>query len=196
MDIMEIIKGRRSIRKFKQRRVNRKILDDLVEGARLAPSAANVQPLRYIIVDDPSYADDVFESLTWAGYLSPEGTPKEGEKPTAYIVVLETGKGGSNTHRDAGAAIQNILLGAWSYGVASCWIGAIDREDLANTLDLPKDIKINAVVALGYPDEEAKVVDVAKNGSIKYYKDEDWVTHVPKRKLEDILSYNEYKGKA
>ena len=185
---MNIIKGRRTIRKYKQDRLDSSILRDLVDGARLAPSAANLQPLEYIVVDQPELLDKVFYTLSWAGYLSPEGTPKEGEKPVAYIIVLVTGKTGAYTNHDIGAAVQNILLGAWSYGVGSCWFGSVKRDKLAQEFDIGENVKIDSVIALGYPAEESVWED--EKGSIKYYKDEDNVLHVPKRKLSDICHWN------
>ena len=188
MDIMDIIKGRRTIRKYKQDRIDRAILTDLIDGARLAPSAANLQPLEYIVVDQPDLLDQVFDTLSWAGYIAPHGNPKEGEKPIAYIIVLVTGKSGAFTGHDVGAAVQNILLGAWSYGIGSCWFGSVKRDKLAQALDISDDVKIDSVIALGYPAE--KSVWEEEQGSIKYYKDKDNVLHVPKRKLSDICHWN------
>ena len=189
MQVMEIIKGRRTIRKYKQERIDPAILKDLVDGARLAPSAANRQPLEYLIVDDPEKLDKVFETLSWAGYIKPEGDPKEGEQPVAYIIVLINKEVGSpRPAKDAGAAIQNILLGAYAYGIGSCWLGSVDRKKLRESLFIPEKYEIDDVVALGYPAEES--VWEEEKGSTKYYKDENKVLHVPKRKLDSILHYN------
>jgi len=189
MEMMEIIKGRRTIRKYRQERIDPTILKDLVDGARLAPSAANRQPLEYLVVDDPEKLDKVFETLSWAGYIRPEGDPKEGEKPIAYIIVLVNKEVGvSKPAKDVGAAIQNILLGAYAYGIGSCWIGSVDRNKLRENLSIPEKYEIDDVVALGYPAE--KSVWEEEQGSIKYYKDENKVLHVPKRKLDSIMHYN------
>lgn len=189
MQVMDAIKERRTIRKYQQKQIERSILEDLVDGARLAPSAANRQPLEYLVVDDPGLLDKVFETLKWAGYIKPEGDPKEGEKPVAYIIVLINKEVGvSKPHKDCGAAIQNILLGAYSYGIGSCWIGSVDRKQLKESLSIPDKYEIDDVVALGYPAEES--VWEEEKGSIKYYKDENKVLHVPKRKLDDIMHFN------
>jgi len=189
MQMMDIIKGRRTIRKYQQKKIDRAILEDLVDGARLAPSASNRQPLEYLVVDDPGMLDKVFETLSWAGYIRPEGNPKEGEKPVAYIIVLINKElGVSNPHKDCGAAIQNILLGAYSYGIGTCWIGSVNRKQLRENLSIPDKYEIDDVVALGYPAEES--VWEEEKGSIKYYKDENKVLHVPKRKLDSILHFN------
>ncbi|HZJ83086.1 MAG TPA: nitroreductase family protein [Clostridia bacterium] len=188
MEMMNIIKGRRTIRKYKQDRIAPSILRDLVDGARLAPSAANLQPLQYLVVDDPNLLDKVFQTLSWAGYIKPEGDPKEGEKPVAYVVVLVKGKVGAYTNHDIGAAVQNILLGAWGHGIGSCWFGSVKRDMLAQEFHIPEEMKIDSVISLGYPGEESVYED--EEGSIKYYKDEDNILHVPKRKLKDILYWD------
>jgi nitroreductase len=188
MNFMDIIKGRRTIRKYKQDRIDPAILRDLVDGARLAPSASNLQPLRYLIVDDPALLEKVFVNLSWAGYIRPDGDPKEGEKPVAYIVILVPGKKGPYTNHDIGLAAQSILLGAWGYGIGSCLFGAVQRENLAEEFSIPEDVEIDTVISLGYPAEESVWED--EKGSIRYYKDENNVLHVPKRKLDDIIYWN------
>jgi nitroreductase len=189
MDIGEAIKGRRTIRKFKQDRIEFSVLKDLVDGARLAPSGANLQPLEYLVVDESERLDSVFETLKWAAYLAPYGTPGEGEKPVAYIIVLVNKNVKPHAQYDAAAAIQNILLGAMGYGIGTCWLGAVDREKLACNLNIPGEYVIDSVVALGYPAEES--VHEEEQGSLKYYRDAEGKIHVPKRRLQDILHRNE-----
>lgn len=189
MDVKDAIRNRRTIRKYRQEPIDRKVLETLIEGARLAPSAANLQPLEYIIVDDDKLLDQVFETLAWAAYIYPEGNPKEGERPTAYIVVLANAEDGGkwNVH-DAGAAIMGILLEAYSYGIGSCWVGSVKRKRLAELLNIPGKYEIDSVIALGYPAEKSVAEDM--KDSIKYYKDDEGVVHVPKRNLESILHIN------
>lgn len=186
MGTYELIKKRRTIRKFQQKKIDRDTLLKMVEAARLAPSASNMQPLKYIIIDDSSKAEQVFAHLKWAAHIAPEGTPGEGEKPVAYIIILVDKEiRGSGYEIDIGAASQNIILTALEEGIGSCLFGAIDREGLRKALNIPERYLINNVVALGYPAESP--VAEEENGSIKYYKDENGVLHVPKRKLEDII---------
>lgn len=190
MHVKDAIRTRRTIRKYRQEPIDRKILETLIDGARLAPSAANIQPLEYIIVDDEKLLGKVFETLAWAGYIKPEGDPKEGETPTAYIVVLgNTDYGKKWNIRDAGAAIMSILLEAQGYGIGSCWIGSVKREKLREILNIPGKYDIDSVIALGYPAEESMAEDMTDD-SIKYYKDEEQVLHVPKRPMNKILHVN------
>lgn len=186
MDLNEVIKKRRSIRKYKQDNVSEQVLIRLIEAARLAPSAANLQPLEYLVVNDKKHCKDIFKTLSWAGYIKPEGNPKEGEEPTAYIIVLVNSKIKSNSYEyDVGAAVENILLAAINEGLGSCWVGTIDKERIRKCFHLPEYLLIDSVIALGYP-SEASVIEEAKD-SIKYWKDDHAMMHVPKRKMTDIL---------
>lgn len=182
---------RRTIRKYQQIPISIEILKKLVNAARLAPSAANLQPLEYILVTSEELREKVFSTLSWAGYITPLGIPREGEKPVAYIVVLINRnivkEGGE---RDAGAAIENMILTALEEGIASCWICSINREKLREILEIPSHLDIDSVIALGYPAEKSVVEEF--KGSVKYWKDEEGVLHVPKRRLEDIIHYEKY----
>ena len=192
MQIYDAINKRRTIRKFKQTRIDRGILIKFVEAARLAPSAANIQPLKYLIVDEDKYVGKVFETVKWAGYIVPEGNPKKGEEPTAYIVILaDTEIKKSNYQHDAGAAAQNIMLAAIEEGIGSCWIGSINREALREILNIPESLEINTIIALGYPAEEPVVEEYS--GFIKYYKDEKGKLHVPKRSLKNLVMFNKLR---
>ena len=156
MNFMDIIKGRRTIRKYKQDRIDPDILRDLGDGARLAPSASNLQPLRYLIVDDPALLDKVFVNLSWAGYIRPEGDPKK-RRGKARGIYSDSccRKKGPYTNHDIGLAAQSILLGAWGHGIGSCLFGAVNRKNLAEEFNIPEDLEIDTVIALGYPAEES-----------------------------------------
>ncbi|MCI4446263.1 MAG: nitroreductase family protein, partial [Candidatus Aminicenantes bacterium] len=106
-----------------------------------------------------------------------------------YIIILvNTNIREKGYEYDVGAAAQNIILGALSKGIGSCWLISINRERLREVLKIPDNYLIDSVLALGYPAEEPVIEDF--KGSIKYWKDEAGVLHVPKRKLEDILHIN------
>ncbi len=193
MEVAEAIRERRTVRKFKRTKLPRPLLRQLAEGARLAPSGANLQPLKYLVVDEPALRKKVFPCLRWAGYIAPAGDPPPRNRPTAYIVVLADKKiRDVNYQWDVGAAVENILLAAWEKGVGSCWLLSIDRPRLRGVLRVPRRLIIDSVVALGWADERPKAVEMKKD--IKYWKDKEGVLHVPKRKLEDVLYWNEFKG--
>lgn len=194
MDIYNLILKRRTIRRFEQKSIPRPVLEKLVDAGRLAPSAANLQPCEYIVIDEKPLLEKVFETLRWAGYITPYGNPPPGERPVAYIVVIinEEKKSAYPSH-DAAAAIENMLLLALAEGLGSCWIGSVEREKLSVLLSLPSFCKIDSVLALGYPREEPAVEELVD--SVKYWKDKDGRLHVPKRKLESILHWQKYNGR-
>lgn len=189
--VYDVICRRRTVRRFQQKSIPEEMLMRLVNAARLAPSGANLQPCEYIVVTDIQLAATVFPHLKWAGYLAPHGVPHEGEKPTAYILVLidlhKRKKGGEV---DAAAAIENILIAAAEEHLGGCWIGSLDRKKIKKLLRIPHHIKIDSVVALGYANEKPVVEDLQH--SVKYWRDEKDVLHVPKRRLEDICFINGY----
>ncbi len=168
------------------------VLQKLVEAARLAPSGGNLQPWEFIIVNDPGVVSDIFSTLAWAGYIAPAGNPPEGKRPTAYIVVLQNLNINARTPvADLAAAIENILLQAVEEGLGSCWIGSVRRERLAELLSVPAGYTIDSVVALGYPDEQSVVEPFT--GSVKYWRDQQGIFHVPKRSLAEIVHYNRFQ---
>jgi len=191
MDVYNAATSRRTIRRFKQDRIPRVVLDRMLDAARLAPSGSNLQPCEYVVVTDAEKLQKVFACLKWAGYIAPAGDPPEGQRPTAYVVVLinrrirETG----GAH-DSSAAIENMLLVAWEQGVGSCWLGSVDREQVRRILSIPPNYEIDSVVSLGYPNEQPVVEEV--KDSIRYWKDERGVLHVPKRALRDLVHCEEF----
>lgn len=194
MSVYKLISKRRSIRRFLQHDIPIDILTRIVDAARLAPSAANLQPLEYIVIDNPGQVKKVFPALKWAGYIRPHGNPPKGEEPVAYIVVLNNTKIKSQyVSQDSGAAIENMILTAMEENVGSCWVESIDKDSLRKVLELPDHLEIKAVLALGYPGEMPQTEELQEaDDSIKYWKDDDECLIVPKRKLNDIIHYNLY----
>lgn len=185
MDFIKLIKSRRTIRKFQQKALAKEQLLNYIDAARVAPSAANLQPLKYYIVNTPENNENIFKNVKWAGYLAPQYNPKEDERPTAYIIVcVDKNINKNSADIDVGASVENIILSALSEGVGACWMGAIDREAIAEILELPENLEISCVVALGYPKESPKVVDLSE--SVKYYL-EDETLCVPKRSVDEVL---------
>ncbi|MCK4264245.1 MAG: nitroreductase family protein [Candidatus Aminicenantes bacterium] len=191
MSLYDLIISRRSIRQFKQEPVSRDILQKFINASRLAPSAANRQPLEFVVVDEEKIRKEVFTCLKWAAYIAPEGNPKPGHEPVAYIVVLVNSEIREKGFEwDVGAAIENMILAALEKGIGSCWLLSVDREKLREILNIPENYKIDSVLALGYPDENPVIEDM--KDSIKYWKDQAGQLHVPKRKLEDVIHFNKF----
>lgn len=193
METHDVILSRRSIRQFRREPVGRAILEKMVDAARLAPSAANLQPLEYIVVDDEEKCRSVFPCLRWAAYISPKGSPNPGNEPAAYIVVLVNTQVRSQGYEyDVGAAVENMILTAWAEGIGSCWLISIDREKLSELLNVSEGYRVDSVLALGYPAEEPIVEEF--QDSVKYWKDDSGLLHVPKRSLKSIIHYNKLSG--
>lgn len=189
-NLMELLRTRRTYRRFEQKSIDQKIIDEILDAARLASGAANKQPLSYIVVKEADKVADVFGYTKWAGYLPPElGQPKENERPVLFIAVVGNVDIYKNYDTDAGLAISNMTLAAWNHGVGSCIIGACDKPKLSEMFGLTENQQLHSVVAFGYPSHSSRIVDLDKDGDSKYYLDDNKDYVVPKRKLEDIVKY-------
>jgi len=193
MGIYEAIISRRTIRKFDQKKIDPEILKKIVNAGRLAPSAANLQPLEYLIIDDEDLKKKIFPNIAWAGYIKPEGDPGEDERPAVYIIILADKKINPAPERDIGASVENMNLVAEEEGMGCCWIAAFKKKEINSIISVPSNLSAELILAVGYPLEKPVTEDIEKDYSIKYYKDEFGILHVPKRRLEDILHYNQFK---
>ena len=186
--INDLVRQNRSCRRFYQDQpVSRETLLGLVDLARVSASAANLQPLKYALSFEPEKNAAIFATLAWAGYLKDWPGPGEGERPAAYIVVLGDRDITTNFGCDHGIAAQSILLGARAQGLGGCMIGSIKRDQLRQLLNLPLRYDILLVIALGAPKEQVVLTEVGPDGNIKYWRDQDGVHHVPKRRLDEII---------
>ncbi len=187
--IKDLIIKNRSYRRFHQDfPVGPDTVRDLVDLARLGASASNKQPLRYMISCDTGRNAVVFSTLAWAAALKDWPGPAEGEKPSAYIIILED-RELSNPYvkYDVGIAAQNVLLGAVEKGLGGCMIASVKREQLQRELAIPDNYNILLVIALGRPKEEVVIEPVGPSGDTTYRRDAAGVHYVPKRSLEDII---------
>ena len=186
--IRDLIKRTRSCRRFYQNhRIEIDNLRELVDVARLSAAAGNLQPLKYMLSNEAEKNGQIFQHLAWAGYLKDWPGPSEGERPSAYIIVLGDRRITKSFGCDHGIACQNIMLAAVEKGLGGCMIGAINRERLRKDLDIPDHFEILLVLALGKPKETVVLEEVGPEGDIKYWRDIDGVHHVPKRGLDDII---------
>jgi len=186
--IRELVTKNRSYRRFHQEvPVELATLRELVDLARLSASAANLQPLKYILSCQPEKNALIFPCLRWAGYIKDWRGPAEGERPTAYIIVLGDTSISSAFLCDHGVAAQSIMLGATERGLGGCILAAVQRTKLRKLLKIPEHYEILLVLALGKPREKVTLEKVGADGDIKYWRDKDEVHHVPKRALDDII---------
>ncbi len=184
----DLVLKNRSYRRFYQETpINMEILKELVDLARLSASAANRQPLKYALCCDPQRNALVFPSLAWAGYLKDWPGPEEGERPSAYVVILGDRTITQSFGCDHGIAAQSILLGATEKGLGGCIIGSVRRGELSQALAIPTEYEILLVIALGKPKETVVLEAMASGGGIRYWRDDKGVHHVPKRSLSEII---------
>ncbi len=187
MNMEELVTATRSYRRFKQDSISNETLLGLVNLGRLSPSGGNMQPLRYMVSCDAETNAKVFPCTAWAGYLEDWDGPAEGERPTAYIIILHDKEAANSAGCDHGVAAQSIVLGACEVGLGACMIGSVERAELAAKLGIDERYKIMLIIALGIPAEEVVLDVVDDSGDIKYFRDEADVHHVPKHALEKVI---------
>ena len=190
MDFEEMILKNRSYRRFHEKEpVPDDVLKELVNYARLSASSGNIQGLKFYLSAEPAKNSQIFSTVRWAYYLRDWDGPAEGERPSAYIILL----GDTEIHKtidvDVGIAAQSILLGAVSMGYGGCMIGSLDRVSLRKKLEIPDRFEIPLVIALGKPREKVRIETLDEEGNIEYWRDADQVHHVPKRSLEELIIY-------
>ena len=155
MKVTEAIVSRRTKRKYKKQGVSRDLLETLVEYARFTPTGANLQPLKYAIIDG-DLSKKVFPLTKWSGY-HPEDAPNEEEQPPCYITILgdteikQNGQFGA----DAGAAGMLISLLAEELGLATCWLGSVERKEIKELIKLDDKYELLYLIAVGYSDQKA-----------------------------------------
>jgi nitroreductase len=187
-DFKRLVLENRSCRRFdNSHKIDTKTLKYLVDLARNTASAANNQPLKYFLSCDEQKNEEIFSCLGWAAYLTDWPGPEKEERPSAYIVITADHNITKTFWCDHGISAQTILLGARSLGLAGCMFGAINIKKIKAFLNIPDHLEVKLVLALGKPVEIACIDGVERDGSIKYWRDEDRVHHVPKRKLEDVI---------
>ena len=188
MNFTELVEKNRSYRRFHESDpVNTEVLRELLNLARITPSAANKQPLKYVLSNNPEMNSKIFSTLAWAASLPDWPGPEKGERPAAYVVILGDTSIGKTWSVDTGIVMQTMLLGAVEKGFGGCMFGSVRREDLSKLLGLPEQYEILYVVALGKPKEVVVLEDIGDDGDTRYYRDEDRVHHVPKRTLEELI---------
>lgn len=183
-----VMKNRTHRRFYENIVVSRESLKELIDLVRIVPSTANLQALKFILFYTKEDREKVFPYLSWAGALPDWNGPEAGERPAAYIMILCDKQLGEGQGVDDGIAAQTIMLGATEKGLGGCILGNIKREELIQKLELDGErYSIELVLALGKPKEKVMLTDVKEDGDIRYYRDENQMHYVPKRKLEDLI---------
>ncbi|MEM1582273.1 MAG: nitroreductase family protein [Candidatus Bathyarchaeia archaeon] len=174
MDVFEAIQTRRSVRAYEPTPIPKEKLDKILEAARLAPSAGNIQPWHFIVVTDPSKRERLARA-PFAGFL------KE-----APVVIVGCGNQKASPRWfmvDVAISMQSMVLAATAEGLGTCWVGSFDEKEVKETLKIPDEYRVVALLAIGY---SRKKLDIQSG-----------ILHlIRKRKnLEEIVSFEEYGRK-
>ena len=190
MNYKDLVHSARANRSFDEgRAISKDELVALIDLARHTPAAMNMQPLKFRLVYEKEELDKTLAITAWGGALPELKLPPDGHAPTAYIVVCHDTSIAEDSPMfliDVGIASQTISLGAADMGLRTCMLGSAKAEDLRKTLGIPEGLIPKLTIALGKGEDNVKIVD-AKDGSIKYFRDENNVHYVPKRTLEEII---------
>jgi len=185
--LKELVLKNRSYRRFyESEKISIEQIHSWIDLARLGASGRNAQTLKYKIILSKEKKEEVFNTLAWAGYLKDWNGPEPGERPSAYVIMLNDEEIGVNYFCDDGIAVQNLLLGAVESGFGGCILRAFKEKELRRILELSDRYKIIQVIALGKPKEKV-VVDDIQDGDFKYWRDENQIHHVPKRSLNELI---------
>jgi len=188
MELEQAITSRRTIRRFAQQPVAQEHLRAIADAGRLAASAGNRQPCRFLAVSRPDLVAPMHDHVA---RLAGAGDPPARARPTAYVVMLADPAVNRNYTSDCAAAAQNMLLAAHGRGIGGCWIGSVKRDAVRELLGIPGELGIYSVIALGYPAEEAAAYEAEDDVAVK--RDSDGVVRVPKRRLADVLRFERWE---
>lgn len=186
METLEAIKTRRSVRKFLDRPVEPEKLQAVLEAARLAPSWANLQCWRFVVVQDAGVKEKISELSYVEAFFAPKGyktNPAQqalADAPLVIVACAEPGQSGELRGQqyymaDVGIAAENLMLAAHAMGLGSVFVGVFDEENLGLLLNIPPEVRIVGLFPIGYPQEEKK------GGP-------------PRKPLDEIVFYGEWKG--
>lgn len=190
MDILDLIKKRRSIRRFKQEVLKREDLLNLIEVACFAHSVCNRQSLRYMIVMDREKVKKIYENSS-LGMVSKgeEGLTPPEFAPTAYILITAMGSPSHLDYADAGASFQNMGLVAVEMNLGIFWLHAFAGDILHEALNVPEEQTLIAIVAVGRPAENPVAISIDPGEQEKYNFPNDKNNKIPKLKSKYMVSW-------
>jgi nitroreductase len=171
MDVFEAVKARRSIRKYKPETIPDEKLENILEAARLAPSAGNRQPWRFIVVQDSERKKTLAEVANEQTFL---------KDASAIIVAVGDPAVSARWHeKDPMIALEHMVLAATAMGYGTCWIGAFDEDALKRLLKIPEKMKVVAILPIGVPGE--KPAPKSRKELSEIFFKEEWQTPWLKR---------------
>ncbi|MEM2598263.1 MAG: nitroreductase family protein [Thermoproteota archaeon] len=149
MDVMEAIKTRRSIRKYKSTPVEDEKIIECLEAARWAPSANNSQPWEFLVVKNPETRRKLADIHRYGRFMA--------ESPVVVVFIADPERSSNWYHGDVAVSVQNFLLAAHSLGLGTCWMGVLNtpfEEPIKKLLGIPDGLRVLCTVSVGYPDEK------------------------------------------
>jgi nitroreductase len=149
MSLIDSILTRRSIRRYENKDIPEEMLHQILEAGRQAPSAANMQPVRFVILKDYE-AKRKLSNRRFSRFIKDSPVVIAGCANVGHILT------GKWAIVDATIAMQNMVVAAWALGIGSCWIGSFDEKKVKQLLNIPKSWKVVALITFGYPDEQPK----------------------------------------
>ena len=149
MNVLDAIKTRRSVRKYKPVSIPDEDLKKILEAAQLAPSAGNKQPWKFVVVRDEDLKKQLAEKARkqlWIGDAAVvvAAIAMDKKDPTIYERWAE---------RDVMTAVEHMVLAAWELGYGTCWIGAFEEKDVKETLNIPEEMTVINLLPIGVPDQ-------------------------------------------
>ncbi len=187
LDIINVLKSRRTVRSFTDDPIKKECIIEMIDCARVSPSAANMQSIKYLIVDSFDDRKAIFSHIKYAGYIQ-NWNPEFSESPVAYIAVLndtDIQKTNGITECDCGIAMMSIIMSATDMGIGSCILGAIDKDAIRRLLGIKEQYDLMYLIGLGISKQNNLQFD--SDDSVKYILDESGNFLVPKRTLDNIL---------
>lgn len=150
MDVMEAIRARRSVRKYRTEPIPAALLERMKEALRLAPSACNFQPWTFILVQDPALRRGLAEACRNQSFMAdaPVIVVGVGHSDRAY---KKMGGEGNSVDVDIAIALDHLTLAAAAEGLGTCWIGAFSEEQVKALLGIPDGERVVALAPLGFP---------------------------------------------
>ncbi len=192
MDTLNLIKKRRSIRKFKQELIKKEDLLALIEAASFAHSVCNRQALRYYIITDPEKVKLIFENSSM-GMVSrgEEGFTLYENSPTCYIIFTTFGTPSHLDFADAGASFQNMGLLSSELNLGLFWLHAFANELLHDKLEIDLNYSILTIIAVGKPNENPVAVAIEPTEREKYNYPTDKNNKIPKLKTKHLINWRQ-----
>jgi nitroreductase len=170
-NILDIIKSRRSVRKFQKKEIPQEIVDKLIEALIWAPSAGNLQSRKFYFIFNQGIKEKLVEAAGGQDFIS--------QAPLVIIgctddkIIYRYGERGKNLYSicDVAASIQNLMLSAQEFGLGTVWVGAFNEKEVSKILNLPENLRPIAIIPVGYPAEKPMAPPrVSKEEAIKIIK--------------------------